>query len=110
MPNRDSSVGHTGPMFRILSSPGPILLVYSTLRNCRQYKTIATALAYDVHLYQNLDVEIVDDISALDLARRDELRDRNIISLGHPHDNGFISWLLERNNSEGESPRVTCDR
>jgi hypothetical protein len=67
---------------------------------------MASALAYDIHLYQNLDVEVVDDIAALDLARNEKLQDRNIISFGHPHDNGFISWLLEGNSLEGESLRA----
>jgi len=97
-------------MLRTLSSPGPILLVYGTLKNRRHHQAMASALAHDIQLYQNLDVEIVTDITALGLARNDELESRNIISFGHPHDNVFISWFLETTSSESESSWATYVR
>ncbi len=94
-----------GPMIRILSSPLPPAVIYGTTDETVENSTrgIAVRLAHDAQVYQRIEMEIVDDKTALRLAARGELDGRNVIVLGTPHQNIYAKWMQGEKSSPGET-------
>jgi len=92
-------------MSRILSSSGPLCIVYGgesgTVHN--PDKALALRLAHDLHLYQGLDVEVLHHRVALQAAHEATLGNGNIVTIGHPEINLYTRWLLERQPSSSMS-------
>lgn len=95
----------SGPMSRILSTNGPLVIVYGGDSGDRDntYRELALRMAYDLHLYQGLDVKVQHHQAALQALHGGYLGTGNIITIGHPRLNLLTRWMLERQNGSSQS-------
>lgn len=95
---------HHGPIFQILTSAGPIRIVYGTLDPSAKAESFALAqkFARDAFLLGRIDVEILTDRDASSkLGHRPKSERGNLVLLGGPFENSFYPISMQDSNVPG---------
>ncbi|PPQ70920.1 hypothetical protein CVT24_009982 [Panaeolus cyanescens] len=82
-----------GRVQAILSSPGPITIVTTTVDDARE-SSIASRLAYVLQLYHRIDSEIISQEEAANRTQQDTWLAGNVVLIGTPRST-YIQKLLE---------------
>ncbi len=93
-----------GPMLRILSSPGSLILVTGSKASAERSKSIAARLAHDLLVYHRMDAVIMSDFEALPLIAKGRLGRNNLVSIGQMEGNVVTQYIL----AESASPRSSA--
>jgi hypothetical protein len=80
--------------------------VYGTLDHATtsEYYKLLHKLAHDIFVYQRLDVELIDDVTALSLIGEGKLELNNLVLLGQTYDHAVLKWLMEKQMTPGKIP------
>ena len=89
-----------GPLFRIVSSEGPVLLTVPTdgpKAEVAAWKRVAQHFANDLLLYRAINLQIITDVDFVSKGVGEGLQRSNIVTLGEPQINShtrtvFDSW------------------
>ncbi|OCF74661.1 hypothetical protein I204_05041 [Kwoniella mangroviensis CBS 8886] len=90
-----------GPMIRILSTAGPMVIICPDIP---RLKDVAKGITHDLYVYHRLDSEIIDDREGLLKVAKGQIGESNLVVLGRPDENLFVNWMIKQGKIPLEFP------